>query len=164
MPSLRGPLHRSGPKQSHRTRQRRPRYRSDHSTAVLTQPETLQVELTPAPPRGDAKQFVRFIDSLPPGTMTKEERRSLFSAIHLEPDPSHHRVAQWGGSRTRVPSRQASSSGVGPLPPPGFARTPKLGSGPSEPLTTETAVQFAVRAVHYMEDGVLAIQGPRPLS
>lgn len=40
---------------------------------VLTQPETLQVELTPAPLRGDARQFVKFIDSLPPGTMTKEE-------------------------------------------------------------------------------------------
>lgn len=40
---------------------------------VLSAPETLQVELAPAPSRGDAKQFVRFLDSLPPGTMTAEE-------------------------------------------------------------------------------------------
>ena len=40
---------------------------------VLTQPETLQVELGPAPHRGDARQFVKFLDSLPPGTMTAEE-------------------------------------------------------------------------------------------
>ena len=40
---------------------------------VLTQPETLQVELSPAPARGDARQFVKFLDSLPPGTMTAEE-------------------------------------------------------------------------------------------
>ena len=40
---------------------------------VFTQPETLQVELTPAARRGDAKQLVKFLDSLPPGTMTKEE-------------------------------------------------------------------------------------------
>jgi hypothetical protein len=40
---------------------------------VLTAPSTLQVELAPTPPRGDAGEFVRFLDSLPPGTMTAEE-------------------------------------------------------------------------------------------
>ena len=42
-------------------------------TPVLTQPETLQVDLAPASRRGDPRQFVKFLDSLPPGTMTKEE-------------------------------------------------------------------------------------------
>jgi uncharacterized protein len=37
---------------------------------------------------------------------------------------------------------------------------PGLHSRPFAPLPTETAVQFAVRAVRDMEDGVLAIQGP----
>ena len=41
-----------------------------------------------------------------------------------------------------------------------LARAPKLRSGAFEPLATETAVQFAVRAVRDMEGGVLAIQGP----
>ncbi len=41
-----------------------------------------------------------------------------------------------------------------------LAEPPKLKSVPFEPLATETAVQFAVRAVRDMEDGVLAIQGP----
>ena len=41
-----------------------------------------------------------------------------------------------------------------------LAKAPKLKSGAFEPLTTETAVQFATRVVRDMEGGVLAIQGP----